>query len=372
MSWIKLIFKNLIIFLALIFTLEIGAGSSRVIIGKEFLPFFSHLGFEVSDKDHPCVEMKTDVLLSNVPNHPDECHIKDGITQGEYVIYKYASEDLPKILTLGGSTTSGFYQHISNGETYPKLLAKMVSKTHFLVNGGVGGYSSLQEFLKFSRDGSRMDNLDIVISLNGINDIRDYHGMENIRKNEYPFLTDIQYLMNQKQIWYDQRINSGLVTKTIQNMLPNTNSLVSYLSNRRLNHFSSKKDKNNLLKSINAAQRWETNVRRLNTIAKLENIKYFVFLQPTMGLSGIQSNPKPGTNDALIFNNMGKMGKRYVEELNEFYKQLKLRCSKLSFCIDISDEAPPSGNNYKDPRHHNQNGNKIIAEVIFKSIFTQN
>lgn len=362
MSWIKIAFINLTVLIALISTIEIGAGLSRVFLGKEFLPFFSGLLPDSIDPSHPCIEMKTDVLLDHVPNHRNKCDVKDGVVNGEYVFYKYAPKHLPKILTLGGSTTSGFYQHISSGDTYPKLLAEMVSKTHFLVNGGVGGYSSLQEFFKFNRDGSRIDNLDIVISLNGINDIPDYHGPEAMRAHEYPFLTRTQHSMNQKQIWIDQRIDNGLS----KNLFPNVNSLFFYLNKHGLTSNLVYKEENRFLKSTNAAQRWETNIKRLNALASLENIKYFVFLQPALGLSGAQSAPVSGTSDELIFNNMDK---EYATDLDEFYNQLKLRCAQLTFCIDISNEVLPSGNNYNDPRHHNNKGNKVLAEVIFERIF---
>ncbi len=366
MSWIKIAFINLTVLIVLISTIEIGAGLSRVFLGKEFLPFFSSLLPDWVDLNHPCVEMKTDVLLDHVPNHLNKCDVKDGVVNGEYVFYKYAPKHLPKILTLGGSTTSGFYQHLSSGDTYPKLLAEMVSKTHFLVNGGVGGYSSLQEFFKFSRDGSRIDNLDIVISLNGINDIPGYHGLEAMRVHEYPFLTSTQYSMNQKQIWIDQRIDGGLLTKVLENLLPNVNSLFVYFNDSGLTSNLVYEEENRFLKSTNAAQRWQTNIKRLNALASLENIKYFVFLQPTLGLSGAQSAPASGTSDELIFN---KMDKEYATDLDEFYNQLKLRCAQLTFCIDISNEVLPSGNNYNDPRHHNRKGNKVLAELIFERIF---
>ena len=43
-------------------------------------------------------------------------------------------------------------------------------------------------------------------------------------------------------------------------------------------------------------------------------------------------------------------------------------CNSLDFCYDISDIAPPIGNNYHDPRHHNKFGNEIIANKIFSII----
>lgn len=365
MSWIKITFSNLLVLLLLIVSIEITAGLSRLLIGKEFLNFFAHQLPEGFDPTHPCVEMKTDVLLDHVPDHRNECTVKKGAVDGEYVIYEYAPSNLPKILTLGGSTTSGFYQHISNGDTYPKLLADLVSETHYLVNGGVGGYSSLQEFLKFSRDGSRIDNLDIVISLNGINDIPGYHGPEYIRAHEHPFLTSTQHSINQNQTWIDQRVTDVFWLRGVKNLLPNVYSLIVYMNTQRQKLNLAYENNKSLLQTVNAAERWETNVKRIHALASIENAEYLVFLQPTMGLLGGQSNPAAGTNDESLFNDMDK---QYLSELNEFYRQLKLRCAQLEFCIDISNEVLPLGDNYNDPRHHNAKGNKILADVIFERL----
>ena len=89
---------------------------------------------------------------------------------------------------------------------------------------------------------------------------------------------------------------------------------------------------------INAAERWEKNVKRLNALVELEGSRYMLFLQPTLGLKGPQSNPLNNSNDAKLFN---KMNPEYLNEIRDLYKQLKFRCSKLKFCIDISDEVKP-------------------------------
>ena len=66
------------------------------------------------------------------------------------------------------------------------------------------------------------------------------------------------------------------------------------------------------------------------------------------------------------------MNPEYLNEIRDLYKQLKFRCSKLKFCIDISDEVKPTGNVYSDPRHHNSEGNKILAKIIYDYIMKLN
>jgi hypothetical protein len=110
-------------------------------------------------------------------------------------------------VTLGGSTTSGFYQHYADGYTYPYWLNQMTSAVGVkVINGGLGGYSSTQELLKLVTEVPRLkDHVEMVISLNGINDTPDYHGPDAERSVDYPFMTAVQNRMFVDQLWVDQR-----------------------------------------------------------------------------------------------------------------------------------------------------------------------
>lgn len=62
------------------------------------------------------------------------------------------------------------------------------------------------------------------------------------------------------------------------------------------------------------------------------------------------------------------MTEEYLKEINELYNSFKSECSKIGYCFDISCEAPPTGNNYTDIRHHNENGNFLISEKVFEIV----
>ncbi len=375
--WLKILIINIIFVFCFIIFLEISAGFGRLVLGKPFLPFFNPYPYQASYPPyHPCIKMKTDTLLSHVPYHENKCDIKDGTVleddyRDDYVVYKYSSKNNPLFITLGGSTTSGFYQHISEGNTYPKYLAELVANKYYLMNGGVGGYSSTEEFLKFYRDGSRLKNLEIVISLNGINEYSD----ESDKDNFYPFLTKTLFLMNKNQLWIDQRFSGFLNSKFVMNVTPNLRNFYLFLIQKNLFidrddeiNFSKVEDEVSFFKILLSAERWEVNVKRINALVKLEGASYLVFLQPTMGIDGPQSYPAPNSRDQTLFNRKNEKNKLYFKNINKLYIELKKRCSKLDFCIDISDIAPPSGDVYWDARHHNAKGNKIIANEIFKHI----
>ena len=346
---IKILFINLLLFLFFIVLLELFMGISRIVIGKKF-----YLPLHQLD---PCREMKTDVLLSHIPNHRGRCQIKDGYADGEYVRYNISNLSNPVLLTLGGSSTTGFYQHISEGDTYPNYLSQMFASDYAILNGGVGGYSSLQELYKIIRDAPRIENLHTVISLNGINDIPDYQGLNKIRKFDFPFLSSVQSKMNANQIWTNQS-----VTTFLQQSLPNLNSLITYLVERSDNETTISNVTLKNPKAVNAGDRWLINVKRTHSILKAQGVRYYVFLQPTMGLEGPQSSPTSGTRDERVFKQL--LTSSYVQVIRTLYSELKKHCLTLNYCFDISDKAPPTGDMYKDPRHHNSKGNRLLAQII--------
>ncbi len=393
MNWIKIGTVNIIVLIFAIFFIEIISGSARLFLGKDFkLPGSEIVKIQSYVPSHPCLQMKTDTLLSHSHYNGVKCKINGGKALNEYVFYNSSQLDKPVLLTLGGSTTDGFYQQISSGETYPKHLALLARDNFFLLNGGTGAYSSLQELYKFIRDGSRIQNLKLVVSLNGLNELPNYHGENKNRRLNYPFLTEIQNIMNEKQIWIDQRVEPNFWEENLKKWLPNIYSLFAYLKHKYIlmkmskaesqqPPISSSKEKLKLVNSkevnkefffvaVDAADRWEKNVTRLNSLVKLEGARYYLFLQPGLGLKGPQSQPKIGSYDEHLYKFTGRRG--YRKKIRLLYAELKDRCSKLSFCYDISDKVPPTGSVYHDPRHHNAKGNKILASEIWKIIQKNN
>ena len=203
MNWIKVISINILVVFTLIIVLELLSGLGEFWLVK-ILDYLTAPQAKILIATHPCNEMRTDVLLSHAPNTSESCNVKQGFHK-ENTWFIILEIQKPIILTLGGSTTSGFYQSLSDGDTYPKELADLAQNEYFVLNGGVGGYTSLQELLKFMRDGPRIKNLELVISLNGINEVSNYHGDNYIREKNFPFLTDIQVEMNENQYWVDQK-----------------------------------------------------------------------------------------------------------------------------------------------------------------------
>ena len=106
----------------------------------------------------------------------------------------------------------------------------------------------------------------------------------------------------------------------------------------------------------------------MHAVLQTQGIRYFVFLQPTMGLKGLQSSPKKGSTDEEIFKLLSDSD---INEIRSLYAELRESCSYLNYCFDISNEVTPSGNNYSDPRHHNSEGNRLLAQIIADKIQEQ-
>lgn len=114
--------------------------------------------------------MMPDVTLGFVPLPHFEMREYQGFS-----IYGSDAPDDYKIITLGGSTTTGsFYANIS----WPELLYQRLKAEGYYVtiyNGGIAAYNAGQELYKLIRDGSCL-NPDLVISFSGINNIEPNEG----------------------------------------------------------------------------------------------------------------------------------------------------------------------------------------------------
>jgi len=365
-NFLKIISVNLLVLIFLLVVVEVFSLAGRLLMGKEvYTPFLEKISRD-DHPGHPCEEMKTDVLLTHIPNTQGKCKVPGGSVVDDYVVYRF-NNNLPSVLTLGGSTTSGFYTHFNNGKTWPYLYSNLVSDRYNVINGGVGAYGSLHESLKIFRDIKRFKNIKLVISLSGINDTPDYSGPALERSTFYPFMTEIQDQMNLNNTWIDQRYFTTF-TRVLYQVMPNTFSGIYYYliesasKGDSINAYSNRK-LHSMFKKVDNVTQWEININRSREMVRATGAEYLVFLQPTMGLEGRQSVAPLSSPDWEMLDSMSE---GYQNKINSLYDELKKVCDRYDFCIDISDYASPDGNLYHDKRHHNERGNKIIADVIFQ------
>jgi hypothetical protein len=363
----KILLFNTLIFLFLIIFFESTGYIVRKLLGKVSVGWIYRTDAQTLVlEEFPCARMETHPVFSHVPDHRGDCKILGGYSNGPFVEYSKKKQD-NSIVVLGGSTTSGFYQHYAKGKTWPFILNEILENENYkydVINGGHGGYSTSEELLQLLLNVRRLDrNIRIVISLNGINNLY----LEN-RKNT--FLNDRVVEMYERQMWINQSF--------LSRFMPNISSFIRYFSPESQLKSEMGKRKNNIIKEtkkMSNVEIWESDIKIMHAISKSMGAEYFVFLQPTMGLNNAQSimPSDQNSNDAkklsfILHDQGGAEGysRGYREKLNDVYDQLRARCKVIEFCFDITNIAPPSSNNnYNNPRHHNENGNQLIAYAIF-------
>ncbi len=365
MNNMKLLLINFSVLIILIFVIEIFSLFLRIFFEvKSYTPFYN-ISFQEN-----CEKMTFHPIYSYTHDHTN-CNHNFYKIDGPFVFYDKLDNNKVTILTLGGSTSDP----LINEFAFPNYLNELCNfyKTCNVINGATGGFNSSNELLRLIVDVINSNyKIDIVISLNGINDNPGYNS-NFIDYLKFPYLDNYQINMINNRIFYNMKDY-----KFFPNTISNIQALVRRLNGEEssfLNdtyNFKLKSNINveyrNLISENNFkdnSERWAQNVNLMNVISKLNKIKYFVFLQPTMGLEGVQNNPALNTNDQVIYKSLSN---DYKIMINDSYKKLRSKCINLEFCYDISNLAPPTGNNYSDPRHHNQNGSKIIAEKVYNII----
>ncbi len=359
----NVILYNVLVFIFLIFLLE-----TILFLTRTYFYEKPSVGFlyntSILEVDG-CQEMISHPFYGYVHNNNSDCNIREGFSKGPFVYYNTFNKKNKSILVLGGSTTDGYFQHVSDGYTWPYYLQKLIDKNKLnynVINGGTGGYSSEQELLKLIIDAKNINSkIEYVISLNGINDTENYKALPEELINKIHFFDNSLINMFNEKVYINQSI-SGF------RFFPNIIYSIGYFKRR---NFNLKTDFlissfDNDYKSLSGSENWLFNVSAMNQISRILNANYKVFLQPTMGIDG-QIPLNEGSLDYKIYNEQMKI--EYFNKINSHYNQLKGICSQLDFCIDISMISPPLGNFYNDIRHHNKYGNEIIAKEIFKNIF---
>lgn len=365
----KLIFLNFLIFFILLFLLETSIFIYRYYNEKLNIGFFK-TGDLFSKIEDDCERMKSHPILGHVHDHNNKCDILDGALENDLVAYNSEDKNLNVIITLGGSTTDGFYKNFSQGKTYPFYLNKLCrnEKKCRVVNAGVGGYGSSKELLKLiTRISSLKYNISHIISLNGINDIEGYSNKNLTKYLIKPFLDSNQVYMLDNQKWIIKNKKPFMFFPNIMSLFYNLEMNLPKKSSSNQNLIVDKEVNSRFKDNTDV---WFFNVKTMKAVADTLGAKYFVFLQPTIGLLGEQSKIEGlEGNDKKILSEALK-NKIYIKNLRKTYKGLKEYCNNLPYCFDISNLASPSSAElYSNSRHHNQKGNKIIAEKIFDLIY---
>lgn len=113
------------------------------------------------------------------------------------------------------------------------------------------------------------------------------------------------------------------------------------------------------------ADQWERNIRLMNAITSEYGIKYYAFLQPTLGIGDYHPTPQEQQMlEAYIHETNG----RYLNDAHEFYESALARIKTCEFVFSLVDIFKSTNNIYYNPRHPNADGYAIIANAVFNRL----
>jgi len=237
-----------------------------------------------------------------------------------------------RLMVLGSSTTQ-----FPLGK-WPQYLTMMLGKRlgpTLTFNGATSGYFSSIELLKVLRDAPGI-RPDLIVSMSGIADIGFLHARPTT-----PLL----------------HRNSG----TIANFLVGKAKAFSRVSY-------------GVPQKIEPHELWLRNTRLTRVIAEELGIPYIVFLEPTLARGGLNPCAKEEQlmNSDKMNRHLPNTGRSYKEEANFFYDRvqeaLAARPEYYDHIVDISNVFEGHSIVYRDFRHANERGNKLIARRMFDEL----
>lgn len=242
------------------------------------------------------------------------------------------------IVALGGSTTA------PSKHDWPAVLSDMLEsddRPAHVLNGGVPGYSTSQELLKLLRDVLPMKP-DVVLALNGINDAGFIHCIPS-----HPLLHRYQETLMAQLVQQDQ----GAL------LLPNARR-----AGRMLLHGDAWR-----LKGVSmgppvtgtAAEQYVANIRACHALCREFDIEYISVLQPVMGIGTYAMSESEQPMYEELKDRPG-----YLQSLDEFYTHVIRETEKLPWVINATDLFQDTTNVYRDGRHQNEKGVRLIAQLF--------
>lgn len=256
--------------------------------------------------------------------------------------------NLIKIVCLGGSTTDGSIKPYSWPES---LFIKLREQGHSVkvYNGGISGYSSSQELLKLVRDVIILEP-DIVISLSGVNDFGKLHSLDN-----HPMVN--HYQANLMKYVYNQSNSNSIILPASRLLINEFKKRILEINEDKVNGISF-----GLKSDLSPYENWRKNIRLMNAICNEYEIKFYSFLQPTMGFGKYF----PNKEETKMYQSMIDLAEiDYETSLNNFYKQATLFSQEQEYVHDLTDIFRNKNNVYRDPRHQNELGVKLIADAVY-------
>ncbi|MBX3176532.1 MAG: SGNH/GDSL hydrolase family protein [Candidatus Hydrogenedentes bacterium] len=268
-----------------------------------------------------------------------------------FVIYGEAdNEHALTVVALGGSTTDPLVE-----ENWPRMLANQFAAAGIparVYNGGVAGYSSSQELLKLLRDVLPLDP-DLVISLNGVNDIGYLHAVP-----DHPMIHP-----------YQRRVLASLAGDRPLSipLLPNAVRAALRLAG------GNAAPGMNWGTPVDAPphDQWLRNVRAMHAAAGEFGVPYLCVLQPILGFGHYEASPE---ERAMLDETAAQHAPRrdYIADMQAFYRNASEAAGAYPFIMDLTGVFAGKSGMYRDSRHQTPAGVRVLAEAIYAHLEARN
>ena len=260
-----------------------------------------------------------------------------------------------KIVALGGSTTEGQLFYIKGWVPFFVDFLQGYGVSAKVYCGGISGYTSTQELLKFERDVLTLKP-NIVISYSGVNDLYMYPYSKDDLRYQRPFITKFQVQFINQVLNKLTSMQYGLPTPDIPDWEKGGRDTVFY----------------GLVNDKSPGQFWIDNARMMHALATEFGIKFFSFFQP-FRFNGyykssqvqeiLHSRRDPSCNPPEA--GMGLYGR------DEELKQVRKLIPKYQYITDLTELFLDAHDLYYDSVHVYEEGNKIIAQKIFDVLLSK-
>lgn len=251
---------------------------------------------------------------------------KKGVTTNGLIIYGDINSASTIVAVLGGSTSDGtVYKWKCWSEFfYEKCIKSEMSVA--LINAAVAGYSSSEELLKFYRDVMQYQP-NIVISYGGIND----------RNSIQPYANS-----------YQNKLFNVLRKKIVNQAY--SNNPVNRVNFGYLNEM------------YGGAKKWIQNQRLMHAMANEYGIRHIAIYQPNL------ISKKRGSMDEIIYYYIQESeidNRKIIEDSFEEYSR------EIDYVIDARRWLDNYDGLFLDYCHLSEEGNRILADCIYKLIFNK-
>lgn len=290
-----------------------------------------------------------------------------------------------KIITLGGSTTECVY--LDQKEAWPYLLQKNLSEqlnsTVWVGNVGKRGMTTYEHIVQTSILPKQYPGIDFILILPGVNDLQRRFGSKNykakkINQDLYLRAFDRTPDYNPDHPFYKKTELYRSLSKLRYLFIDAKSQLDSegkIFQKWRQNRKAAKEILNELPDLKESLNDYEKNILKIIDIANQRKVKLVFITQPVMWYKDM---PKE-LEDLCWFGGAGKYqeekGKEYfsIEVMEKgmrlYNERLRKICKEKNiFLVDLEDKLPKDTTVYYDDCHYNENGSKMVAELISKEM----